>query len=69
MEAFEDPNHPKNGPKYHTGKACVTEGCKNPAGTFWSPYWCHQHNVERMKRITKSLEGFVDILKARKDKP
>jgi hypothetical protein len=65
MLAFEDPNHEGNSPKYHTGKPCMTQGCDKPAGTWWSPYWCFEHNVERIKRIDTQ---FAEILKSRKGK-
>lgn len=54
--AFEDPNHQGNSLQYHTGKSCVVVGCDSPAGTAWSPLWCFEHNVQRMRRITTSLE-------------
>jgi hypothetical protein len=57
--AFEDPNHPGNGPKYHTGKQCYVHGCTNPAGTAWSPYWCFEHNVERIRCVDKQLSDIV----------
>lgn len=59
MEAFEDPSHPGNSEKYHTGKPCYEAGCNRPAGTAWSPYWCFECNVERMKRIGASLRAMV----------
>lgn len=59
LEAFEDPSHEGNSAKYHTGKQCVTKGCTAPAGTWWSPLWCFDHNVERVKNITASLEDAV----------
>ena len=63
--AWEDPNDPRNGPKYHTGKECCEPGCTRPAGTWWSPYWCFQCNAERMSRsdrqINNSADWFVDI--------
>lgn len=59
MLPFEDPDHDGNSLKYHTGKACRTEGCKEPAGTFWSPHWCQAHNTARMHRITASLEDMT----------
>lgn len=55
MKAFEDPNHEGNSLKYHTKKLCIEKGCPNIAGTAWSPYWCFKHNVERMRRISDSL--------------
>ncbi len=56
LEAFEDPNNSGNGALYHTGKPCVERGCARPAGTAWSPYWCFEHNVERIRRIDKQLQ-------------
>lgn len=61
--AFEDPNHEGNLSKYHSGKPCHTKGCKEPAGTRWSPYWCFKHNVERMNRISAQLEDFAEKAK------
>lgn len=55
MLAYKDPNHEGNSQKYHTGKTCVTKGCGQPAGTFWSPAWCFEHNADRMDRIGASL--------------
>lgn len=63
--AFEDPDHPGNSPKYHTGKSCIEEGCEHPAGTAWSPYWCFEHNVERIHRISAQMDQVVDNFKER----
>lgn len=52
---FEDPKHRGNSSVYHTGVKCCTEGCDNPAGTWWSPHWCFEHNAKRIHRITKQL--------------
>ena len=57
--AFEDPGHEGNSAAYHTGEPCHTKDCDNPAGTWWSPHWCFEHNVERIKRITSSLDDIV----------
>ena len=57
--AFEDPNHDGNSTRYHTGETCIEKGCKQPAGTWWSPHWCFEHNVARMRRITAGLEDAV----------
>jgi len=54
--AFEDPDHPGNGPKYLTGKFCIEQGCDRPAGTAWSPLWCFEHNVERIRRINAAID-------------
>jgi hypothetical protein len=34
-------------------------GCLNPAGTWWGPHWCMRHNIERMDRITQSINDVV----------
>ncbi len=60
LDAFEDPNHPGNSNKHHTGKPCIEHGCSKPAGTDWGPYWCFEHNVERIRRCDagfKSIEA------------
>ena len=59
MENFENPEYEGNSSKYHTGKKCIERGCEKPAGTTWSPYWCFEHNVERIKRVD---EGFENIM-------
>lgn len=55
----EDPNHEGNSAKYHTGEPCITGGCCNPAGTWWSPLWCMEHNAERLKRITAGINDAI----------
>ncbi len=59
LKAFEKPEHEGNSPTYHTGKPCVEKGCKNPAGTWWSPLWCMEHNIARLHRITNGLNEAV----------
>lgn len=56
--AFDDPKDEGNGPEYHTGKKCI-EGCGRPAGTAWSPHWCFECNVVRMRRIEKNLREMI----------
>lgn len=61
MNAFEDPNHPGNGPEYHSGLPCCYKvGCSNPAGTAWSPYFCFSCNVERLRRFGSALESLAN---------
>lgn len=55
LKAFEDPRHEGNSERHHTGKHCIERGCERPAGTAWSPLWCHPCNVTRMRRIDGSL--------------
>lgn len=42
-----------------SGRLCIENGCPEPAGTFWGPYWCPRHDMERLDRITASLEGLL----------
>ena len=55
MKPHEDPTHPHNSARYHTGKLCI-ELCGRPAGTWWSRLWCQPCNTARMDRISASLE-------------
>ena len=57
---YADRDDPLNGSDYQTGKPCIEPGCERPAGTAWSPYWCFEHNVERLDRITASLETIAE---------
>jgi hypothetical protein len=54
LQPFEDPEHPGNGAQYQTGKPCIEE-CGRPAGTWWSPFWCFECNVARIRRISAKL--------------
>lgn len=60
LKGFEDPNHLGNSEKYHTCKECVEIDCHNPAGTAWSPYWCFECNVKRIKRILQQLDDITN---------
>jgi len=55
MPGYDDPNDEGNSEKYHTGKLCIECG-KRPAGTAWSPYFCFECNVKRIKRIDEQLK-------------
>ncbi len=56
---YNDRSAVGNSPQYHTGKPCIVAGCTRPAGTWWSPLWCVEHNIERIDRIDKR---FSDLL-------
>ena len=58
--AYSDPDHVFNSAKYHSKFPCDVRGCTEPSGTYWSPYWCFKHNVERMDRITASLNKLLE---------
>ena len=56
MTDAENPQHPDNSPRYHTGKPCIEPGCTEPAGTAWGPDFCQRHNAERIKRGEERLQ-------------
>ena len=56
---YNDRINPRNGPEYHTGKACIDRGCARPAGTHWSPLWCFECNAARMKRTNDQMADIV----------
>jgi hypothetical protein len=47
-----------------SGRACDVRGCQEPAGTLWGPYWCPDHDKQRLERITANLESALADLKA-----
>jgi hypothetical protein len=63
-EAVEDTAHPmcrtERGHVCHepSGRVCIEKGCAEPAGTWWGPYWCPEHDAQRLDGISASL---VDI--------
>lgn len=62
---YNDKNAEGNSSKYHTGKPCINEGCENPAGTSWSPYWCIDCNIERMDHISDQMDQMLKQYKAK----
>ena len=38
-----------------SGQSCVEPGCDRPAGTWWGPLWCPEHDEERLDRISRQL--------------
>jgi hypothetical protein len=43
-------------------RKCIEKDCREPAGTPWGPYWCADHDDERINRISRNLRGIVDDL-------
>lgn len=39
-----------------SGRICIEDGCNEPAGTLWGPYWCPDHDRERLDRIDGQLQ-------------
>lgn len=65
---YADPSNPGNAVTYHTDGLCIENGCKEPAGTWWSALWCFKHNVIRMDRIRASLRQIEESWPTKKDK-
>jgi len=42
-----------------SGRVCATEGCELPAGTDWGPYWCPDHDAERIDRISRQFDDIM----------
>lgn len=38
---------------------CHTQPCENQAGTLWGPYWCPEHDKERLDRITGQMDEIM----------
>jgi hypothetical protein len=43
-----------------SGRSCDVVGCPEPAGTLWGPYWCPDHDRERLNRIAASLTRIAE---------
>lgn len=44
-----------------SGKPCIESGCNQPAGTLWGPHWCPEHDVERLDRISASMDRLASL--------
>jgi hypothetical protein len=40
-----------------SGRTCVEPDCTQGAGTWWGPYWCPEHDKERLDRISDQLDA------------
>ncbi len=52
--------HP-NCTKGHTcqapsGRTCIEADCNLSAGTKWGPYWCPDHDRDRLNRVSASMD-------------
>lgn len=47
-----------------SGRVCIETGCDQPAGTGWGPYWCPEHDAERLDRITRNLETIAEEMRS-----
>ncbi len=45
-----------------SGRRCYAQPCEKPAGTRWGPYWCPEHDKERLDRISENLEQIAASL-------
>lgn len=41
-----------------SGMLCID--CDRPAGTPWGPYFCPEHDVDRLDRISNQLEALQE---------
>ena len=46
-----------------SGRECVENDCREPAGTLWGPLWCPEHDRERLDRIGASLDKIAADLR------
>ena len=49
-----------------SGRTCIEAGCTRRAGTLWGPYWCPEHDKERLDRISAQMDA---IFGATADQP
>ncbi len=43
-----------------SGRVCDEPGCEQAAGTWWGPYWCPEHDQERLDRISAQLKALIE---------
>lgn len=46
--------------QHPSGRGCVETGCDKPAGTWWGPNWCPEHDKERLDRVTGQFLALFD---------
>lgn len=46
-----------------SGRLCVEQGCNEAAGTLWGPYWCPEHDRQRLDRISANLRQIAAELR------
>lgn len=46
-----------------SGLVCIESGCGKPAGTFWGPYWCPEHDKQRLERVTAQFHEIREHLR------
>lgn len=66
--ACYDAEHEGNSAAHHTGKPCIETDCDKPAGTAWSPLWCVEHNMARLRRIDVGLNAIEESYARQKSK-
>jgi len=47
-----------------TSKKCIKKDCDEPAGTPWGPFWCADHDDERIGRVSAEFQSLVAELRA-----
>lgn len=48
-----------------SGRYCFE--CERDGGTMWGPYWCPDHDSQRLERIEHSLESIAQTIAERLD--
>jgi hypothetical protein len=49
-----------------SGRQCIEDECTEAAGTWWGPYWCPEHDKQRLDRISLQLENLLGHLENKK---
>jgi hypothetical protein len=44
-----------------SGRICIESGCELDAGTLWGPYWCPEHDRERLDRVSAEFEALMYV--------
>lgn len=42
-----------------SGRTCIEAGCMSAAGTLWGPYWCPEHDKQRLDRVSDQLHALA----------
>lgn len=55
--------HPKCGSGHvcqqPSGRVCIEDGCDAAAGTLWGPFWCPDHDRDRLDGIGASMSALL----------
>lgn len=51
-----------------TTRTCIEPGCENEAGGRYNPYWCIEHDEQRMLRLDDVLDRVKNLSGEKKGK-